>query len=60
PVICEPTTLNNATATTTTADDDLNPTALAAKARKYQDDQAALGVTLSISEAVEHVKAVKA
>lgn len=60
PVICEPTTLNNAAATTTTADDDLNPTALAAKARKYQDDQAALGVVLSISEAVEHVKAVKA
>lgn len=60
PVICEPTTLNNATATTTTADDDLNPTALAAKARKYQDDQAALGVVLSISEAVEHVKAAKA
>lgn len=60
PVICAPSKLNNATAVTTTADDDLNPTALAAKARKYQDDQAALGVTVSISEAVEHVKAEKA
>lgn len=60
PVICEPTVLNNGEAVTTTADDTLNPTALAAKARKYQDDQAAIGVTVSISEAVEHVKAARA
>lgn len=60
PVICEPTVLNNGEAVTTTADDTINPTALAAKARKYQDDQAALGVTVSISEAVEHVKAARA
>lgn len=60
PVICTPTTLNNATATTTTVEDTINPTALAAKARKYQDEQAALGVTISISEAVVHVKGATA
>ncbi|MFT4162850.1 phage protease [Shinella sp.] len=60
PVICEPTGLNNASASTRTAEDDLNPKALAGMARKYQDDQAALGVTVSMSEAVEHVKAAKA
>ncbi len=60
PVICEPTDLNNANARTTTAEDDLNPMALASKARKYQDDQAALGIVVSASEAVEHVKGASA
>lgn len=57
PVICAPSALTGSTPSTLTAEDDLNPTALAAKARKYQDDQAGLGIIVSISDAVEHVKA---
>lgn len=57
PVICEPTKLGSSAVRASNPEDDLNPTALAAKARKYQDDQAALGVSVSISDAVEHVKA---
>lgn len=57
PVICEPSVLGQSAVKTGDPAADLNPTALASKARKYQDDQAALGILVSISEAVEHVKA---
>lgn len=57
PVICAPSPLGGTAIKTGDPADDLNPTALASKARKYQDDQAALGIVVSISEAVEHVKA---
>lgn len=57
PVICAPSQLGGKPVTTADEATNVNPTALAAKARKYQDDQAAVGVIVSISEAVEHVKA---
>lgn len=56
PVICEPSGLDGRAVTTKTAADDADPTRLAALARKYQDDQAALGIAVSISEAVAHVQ----
>lgn len=57
PVICAPSQLGGKPVTSADEATNLNPTALASKARKYQDDQAALGMVVSISEAVEHVKA---
>ncbi len=57
PVICAPSPLGQTAIKTGDPADDFNPTALASKARKYQDDQAALGIVVSISQAVEHVKA---
>ncbi|MEN5278706.1 phage protease [Brucella sp. TWI432] len=40
----------------TTAQDDLDPVALAAEARVYVNEQAGLGITVSITDAVAHVK----
>lgn len=40
----------------TTAEDNLDPVALAAEARVYVNEQAALGLTVSITDAVAHVK----
>lgn len=40
----------------TKAEDGLDPTALANEARKYVNEQAALGVVVSITDAVNHVK----
>jgi phage I-like protein len=57
PVICAPSPLGGQPAVTADEATNLNPTALAAKARKYQDEQAATGIIVSISDAVEHVKA---
>ena len=54
PVIGDPSSLDTKTAQT--AADDVDPRALAAAARKYQDEQAAHGRTISISEAVSYVK----
>lgn len=54
PIIGDPSSLDIKTAQT--AADDVDPRALAASARKYQDDQAASGRTISISEAVNFVK----
>lgn len=54
PVICEPTDLDRRTATA--REEEIDPNALAADARKYQDEQAAAGRTISFSEAVFHVK----
>lgn len=60
PVICEPTHLD---VRNTTASEqhqvDADPVALAARARVYQNEQAAAGRTISISEAVNHVKGQK-
>lgn len=54
PIICPPTDLDGKHVST--AVEQADATALASKARKYQDDQAALGRTVSISEAVMTVK----
>lgn len=54
PVIAAPSDLDGREVTTVT--DTQDATALAAKARKYQDDQAALGRTVSMAEAVLTVK----
>jgi phage I-like protein len=54
PVICEPSKIGDQPATD--AGDDVDPVALAARARKYQDEQAAAGRTISISEAVSIVR----
>lgn len=56
PVICEPSGLDGRAITTKTPGDDADPQRLAALARKYQDEQAALGVAITISEAVAHVQ----
>jgi len=54
PVIAAPSDLDGREVTTVTDSQDAN--ALAAKARKYQDEQAALGRTVSMAEAVLTVK----
>jgi phage I-like protein len=56
PVICEPSGLDNTGATTMTGENTASPATVAALARKYQDDQAALGIEVSISEAVVQVE----
>jgi phage I-like protein len=56
PVICDPTDLDTSTATTTGADDE-DPVALAARARKYQDEQCAAGRNIDTATAVIEVKA---
>lgn len=43
----------------TTAQDDVDPVALAAEARVYVNEQAGLGITVSITEAVAHVKEMR-
>ncbi len=58
PVICEPSTLDERAATTR-ENDETDPVALAAKGRKYQDEQAAIGRVISISEAISIVKEQK-
>lgn len=59
PVICAPSDLDNRNVNTRTAEDDRDPVVIASLARKYQDDQAALGISVSISEAVRHVEETK-
>jgi phage I-like protein len=54
PVIAAPSDLDGKEITTVT--DQADATALAAKARKYQDEQAAIGRTVSMAEAVLTVK----
>ena len=56
PVICKPTALDGKEADTA-SDKAADPVALAAKARKYQDEQAAAGRTISFAEAVLTVEA---
>lgn len=58
PAICEPSKISGSPAQTM-GDDDIDPKALAARARKYQDEQAALGLAISTSDAVNHVRTVK-
>lgn len=56
PVIGEPTDLDTRRATARTADDDLDPSALAAAARKLQDEAAAGGRHLTMADAVALAK----
>jgi len=58
PVICAPSTLDERKAEIH-SDDAPDPVELAAKARKYQDEQAAIGRTITISEAIETVRTQK-
>lgn len=58
PVICAPSKLGTKDAVTDEPDK-VDPVQLASRARKYQDEQAASGRTISISEAVLTVEAQK-
>lgn len=58
PVIAEPSGLSGDIPAPGEAEDD-DPVALASAARKYQDEQSALGNSISISAAVLHVKGTK-
>ncbi|MBX8828605.1 hypothetical protein HBA93_23640, partial [Ochrobactrum sp. SFR4] len=55
PVIAEPSTLGDIPATNRD-ESGMSATALASKARQYQDEQHAVGNLISISDAVHHVK----
>jgi len=59
PVIVEPSNLDGKQASTAVEEPDIDPVALAAAARKYQEEQAAVGRSISVSEAVNICKAKK-
>jgi hypothetical protein len=59
PVIVKPSDLDGRQASTDTEDADIDPVALAASARKYQDEQRAAGRTIAFSDAVNICKQQK-